>query len=135
LLGRLLAEHLRGREAPLPGLIVPVPLHRQRLRERGFNQALELARTVAAHLGVTLEPHCCTRVRATGAQTELTARERRTNVRGAFRMEAPLAARHVAILDDVVTTGSTVQEVARVLASAGAERIEVWACARAAPAR
>lgn len=131
LCGELLAEAVGRRGVPLPELIVPVPLHPSRLRRRGFNQALELARPVAARLGVPLAPRLCRRVRATATQSLLGAEERRRNVRGAFELAAPLEARHVAIIDDVIATGSTVGELARVLRRAGAERIEVWAVARA----
>ena len=131
LCGGLLAAALLPRATPLPQLIIPVPLHPSRLRRRGFNQALELARPVAAGLGVALAPQLCRRLRATETQSLLAARERRRNVRGAFELTAPLEVRHVAILDDVIATGSTVGELARVLRRAGAERIEVWAVARA----
>ncbi len=131
LLGELMADHLARRADSRPELIVPVPLHPSRLRERGFNQALELARPIARRLGIALDYRCCERIRATAAQSQLRGKERRTNVKGAFRMIAPIAARHVAIVDDVVTTGHTVDELARVLVKSGVEKVEVWACARA----
>lgn len=134
LLGTLLAETLAGRDAPLPERIIPVPLHRTRLWRRGFNQSLEIARTVSARLGVPLDTTSCTRVAATAPQSGLPAAERRRNVRGAFAVrKKPLPWRHVAVLDDVVTTGHTAAELARALKQAGAETVEVWACARAAP--
>lgn len=119
----------------LPQAIVPVPLHRSRLRGRGYNQALELARPVARHLGVPLLPTALRRTRATGAQTELDAVQRRRNVRGAFaaRFEGDPPA-HVAVLDDVFTTGATLGECVRVLKRAGVARVDAWALARA-PAR
>ncbi|WP_338055823.1 ComF family protein [Sulfurivermis fontis] len=131
LLGQLLAQHLAGQIITPPELIVPVPLHPARLRERGYNQALELARPLARRFGIPLAHGLVRRVRATATQSLLPAGERRRNVRGAFALRRPLAARHVAIVDDVIATGSTVAELARVLRRAGAERIEVWAVARA----
>ncbi|MEJ2508110.1 MAG: ComF family protein [Gammaproteobacteria bacterium] len=136
LLGEELAEAvaaalaLRADEAPQ--VIVPVPLHRARLRERGYNQALELARPVAARLDIPLAPSLCERVRATSAQTDLPAGRRRANVRGAFRANDCSGIDRVALVDDVLTTGHTVAELARVLKRAGVRRVEVWGCARAA---
>lgn len=131
LLGEWLAGSLAERGHTLPQAIVPVPLHLSRLRERGFNQALELARPVARRLGVRLLIDDVRRVRPTTPQTQLDAATRRDNVRGAFIVHRPIPSRHVAILDDVISTGSTVSELAGVLRAAGVEKIEVWACARA----
>jgi ComF family protein len=130
LLGELLAEELAASGARRPELILPVPLHARRLRERGYNQALELARPVARALGLPLETRACTRLRATAAQSGLDLKARRANLRGAFAVPA-LGVKHVAVLDDVVTSGSTVAELARALARAGVERVDVWAVARA----
>ncbi|HWP95178.1 MAG TPA: ComF family protein [Gammaproteobacteria bacterium] len=130
ILGGWLAERLALRRAVRPDALVPVPLHPARLRERGYNQALELARSVARRLDLVLAPDLCRRVRATDEQARLPAVARRRNVRGAFAVTAP-PPRHVALLDDVMTTGSTVEELARVLRRAGAARIEVWCVARA----
>jgi ComF family protein len=128
--GLLLAECLARSGGERPAGIVPVPLHRERLRERGYDQALELARIVGRRLDLPLLAHCCERVRATPPQTALEARERKTSLRGAFQTTARLDGLHVAVLDDVITTGSTVGEVARVLLKAGAARVDVWCLAR-----
>ena len=130
LLGQCLARALYEQGAEMPGMILPVPLHPRRLRERGYNQALEIARAASRELGVNCDGGCCERVLATAPQAGLQQKERRRNVRGAFRVTRPPAAAHVAVLDDVVTTGSTVAELARVLRKAGVERIDVWAVAR-----
>ena len=116
----------------LPELILPIPLHNGRLRQRGYNQALELARPLARAFDVPLQHDLLQRIRATPAQTELDAATRRRNVRGAFalRRGASLPA-HVAVLDDVMTTGATLAECARVLKRAGVLRVDVWALARA----
>ena len=115
----------------LPQCLIPVPMHRHRLRERGFNQATEIARHLSRRTGIALAQDLCRRARATPAQSGLAARTRRRNVRGAFEADTATAGlRHVAIVDDVVTTGATVSEVAKALRKAGIEEIEVWACAR-----
>ncbi len=132
-LATLLAKHLRSQAVPLPELIVPVPLHPARQRERGFNQSSELARHLATQLDIALDERSCTRVRPTEDQTRLTAKERRRNLRRAFALERRLRVRHVAILDDVLTTGSTANELARTLKRAGVKQVSVWAVARAAP--
>jgi len=126
LLGNFLAEaDLGGVEA-----LIPVPLHPSRLHERGYNQALELARPLVRRLGVTLLPLACRRARATPPQSGLDQRERRRNLRGAFETTSPINARHLVVLDDVMTTGTTVGELAKVLKRAGAQRVDVWALAR-----
>lgn len=131
LLATLLAEHLYSalREQALPGLIMPVPLHPARQRWRGFNQALELARPAAHGLGIKLDPRRLQRRQDTPEQVGLNARARRRNLRGAFNVRGTCPA-HVAVIDDVFTTGSTAAEIARVLRRAGARQIEIWCVAR-----
>jgi ComF family protein len=132
LLGEGLAQRL-ARETTRPERIIPVPLHNSRLRERGYNQALEIARPVAHALGVPLDFQSLRRVRATAPQTGMTVKARRKNVRNAFRLCDPAAVsgRRVALVDDVMTTGSTVQAAAQCLRAAGAETVEIWVVARA----
>jgi ComF family protein len=134
LLGTLLASHVLTRRAGqlMPGALVPVPLHEDRYRERGFNQAAELARAIGRVLEIPVDTGLCARARATQDQAELGAAQRRRNVRGAFSMadrRRPVNA-HLAIVDDVLTTGSTVDELAGVLRAGGARTIEVWTVAR-----
>jgi len=131
-LGDLFAEHWLARsESPAPQLLVPVPLGYRRYCQRGFNQARELARVIARRCGIPMRSDLVERSRETKEQAALSRRGRKRNVRGAFRMKRALPARHIAIIDDVVTTGSTVNELARVLRRAGATTIAVWALARA----
>jgi ComF family protein len=120
-----------------PELILPVPLHRSRLRRRGYNQAMELARPLAKALALPWRRDVLRRVRDTAAQTELDRAARRRNVRGAFVLRSGVALpAHVALLDDVMTTGATLAECARLLKRAGVRRVDVWALARAPlPAR
>lgn len=138
--GRLLAslmidaahQQLTG---PLPERLLCVPLHRDRLRERGYNQALELARPLARALHIPLDTSALVRTRSTSAQTGLDAKARRRNLHDAFASSADAGLPgHVAILDDVMTTGTTLRECARVVRRAGVSRVDVWALARA-PAR
>jgi len=113
-----------------PDLILPMPLSRERLRERGFNQSLELARPIASALGIALAPEACIRVAHGVAQSALPWKERAANVRGAFVCMADLTGRSVAVVDDVLTTGATLNELARVLRLRGAARITAWVAAR-----
>ena len=131
-LAQLMIERARSDAPELPELLVPVPLHRLRLRERGYNQTLELARPIARVLGVELGAHVLTRNRATPPQTGLDARARRRNLHGAFSVEtSPTLPAHVAVIDDVMTTGATLREAAQTLIRAGVDRVDVWALARA----
>jgi len=138
--GRVLAELMvdaarRLPAASRPALLLCVPLHAERLRERGYNQALELAKPLASVLRIPLDMHALQRPRCTTAQSGLDAKARRRNLRGAFALKPGIALpAHVAIVDDVMTTGATLRECALVLRRAGVERVDVWALARA-PAR
>jgi len=131
LLADLLAEKIAARTPPLPDFLIPVPLHRVRLQERGFNQAMELARRLGRRLAVPVEHRLCHRTRHTRPQSLTPTGLRRRNLRGAFSVTGELpAAAHVAIVDDVMTSGHTAAELARVLRRAGAAHVEVWIVAR-----
>lgn len=130
LLGRLMADALARRPDPLPQLLLPVPLHRWRLMRRGYNQALELARAISKRLDIEVDASAAKRTRATPSQVKQTAAQRRRNLRGVFRMDRDLDGIHVALLDDVMTTGATLEELARAARAAGAARIEAWAVTR-----
>ncbi len=130
LLGGLLAEQLAERSATRPELILPAPAHRLRLRERGFNQAVEIARAVSHANGVPARADLLRKVRVTEHQSALTREQRLRNLRNAFSLIDEVPARHVALLDDVITTGATTRELARLLKRHGVERVDVWALAR-----
>jgi ComF family protein len=130
-LGGYLARHLLACNAPRPEVIVPVPLHPARLRRRGYNQSLEIARAVARALHLPLDAHHARRTRDTAPQTELTSEQRRRNVRGAFEASAAFAGRTVAIVDDVMTSGHTARALAQSLLQAGAKEVRVWVVAKA----
>lgn len=134
-LAPLLAGFLAGRIPPgeTATLVLPVPLSGERLRSRGYNQALEIARHVARAVGARLAPELCERLRDTPAQTGLAWAERASNVRGAFRAPHALEGASVAVLDDVMTTGATLDEVAATLKRAGAARVVNWVVARTFP--
>jgi ComF family protein len=120
---------------PLPDLLCPVPLGAARLRERGFNQALEIARPLAAALGVALAPQLALRTLDTPAQSGVAPRERARNVRGAFALHDPdlVAGRHVGLVDDVMTSGHTLAELAAVCKRFGAARVTNFVFARTPP--
>ncbi|QWT19785.1 ComF family protein [Bacillus sp. NP157] len=130
--GKVLAHRwiAAGPPPSLPDAIVPVPLHVARLRQRGFNQALELVKPVAKHFGVPLAPRLLRRVRMTEAQSDLDAEARATNVRGAFVARPGSLPTHVAVVDDVMTTGATLAACVEALHAAGVQRVDVWALAR-----
>ncbi|MFN9732203.1 MAG: ComF family protein [Pseudomonadota bacterium] len=132
-IGRVLADLLLAvaADAPRPELVAPVPLHAARLRQRGFDQAWELARAVAGRRDQPARPAALRRVRATLAPTGLDAVARRRNLRQAFAIAGDVAGRRVALVDDVMTTGATVEAAVRALRRAGANRVDVWVVARA----
>lgn len=136
LVAELLLEHL---QAVLAGpvwnmgsstLIVPMPAHPQKLRARGYNQALLIARTIARHLQLPLDYQSVVRVKSTPSQQGLSADERRRNMREAFVCRAPLRADRVVIVDDVMTTGASCAALSEVLRDAGAEEVHIWVVAR-----
>jgi ComF family protein len=131
-LARPLGERLAALAVDAPDLVVPVPLHASRRRTRTYDQALYLAQRLAGLRGWTLAPGVLVRARATRRQVDQHRDARVTNVAGAFRVAGNVSGRHVLLVDDVVTTGATVAECARILKEAGARRVEVIAVARAA---
>jgi ComF family protein len=140
-LGVLHAQVALDRDIPLPTLLVPVPLHRVRFRERGFNQAAAIARYAGRMLGIPVARHAVRRVRDTPSQTALDVEARHRNVRGAFALSSArhagrlIEAAHVAVVDDVMTTGSTLSELRAMLLAAGVRQVDLWAVARSLPAR
>lgn len=129
-LAPLLGELLAARIAAAADWLVPVPLSAERLRSRGYNQALEIARSVARATGARLAPEACLRSRDTAVQMDLPPAERARNVRAAFDCPRLLGGATVAVLDDVMTTGATLHEMALALKRAGAARVVNWVVAR-----
>ena len=131
--GRLLSQLMSESFAalPRPDVLVPVPLHLGRLRSRGYDQALELARPLARALDIPLRTRWLVRRRATAPQSERDAMARRRNMRNAFAVrEGACVAAHVTLIDDVMTTGATLRAAAHALRRAGALRVDAWVCAR-----
>ena len=128
-LGRLMSASMTT--ADRPDALVPMPLHRSRLRTRGYDQALELTRPIASALRLPVRLDLLHRVRATAPQSRLDAGQRRRNLRGAFAVTTsrPLPA-HVVLVDDVMTTGATLHAAAIALKRAGVARVDAWVCAR-----
>jgi ComF family protein len=132
-LGELMVEATEGGlPVGVPTLVVPVPLHPRRQRERGFNQASLLARRVGRAWRVPVRDDALVRAVATPSQTELDAPARRANVRGAFRVRRPdaVAGHHVLLVDDILTTGATLSECARCLREGGAATVGALTVAR-----
>ncbi|WP_095147170.1 MULTISPECIES: ComF family protein [unclassified Pseudomonas] len=137
LLGEILAQSLQHRfneGLKLPDALVPVPLARKRLRERGFNQAAMLARWLSDYLHIPMDETLLIRPQNTTAQQDLDARARKQNLRNAFALMAGAAVngRHLALVDDVLTTGATAHSLAQLLRKAGAARVDVYCLARTA---
>jgi len=130
-LAAVLAEALE--REPYPDLVLPMPLARERLAERGFNQSLEIARLACREFGLQVRPELARRVRAGAPQATLPWKERARNVRGAFACDADLAGLRIAVVDDVLTTGATLDELARVLKRSGARQVVGWMVARTVP--
>ncbi len=126
----MLKEIIQGKGVDF---VIPVPLSYRRLRERGYNQAVELARPLAAAARAPLELELCERSRDAPPQTDLPWAERGRNVRGAFRCTRPLAGASIAVVDDVMTTGATLNEIASTLKASGAARVVNWVVARTSP--
>lgn len=129
-LATLLAQALSARLTGDADFIIPMPLAPQRLLSRGFNQALEIARVVSRATGVPLAANACRRVRDSAPQASLPWRERAQNIRGAFVCDADLQGKRVAVIDDVMTTGATLNELARNLRQGGALEVQGWMVAR-----
>jgi ComF family protein len=130
LLGYLLADYL-DQSVEKPALIIPIPLHKQRYKERGFNQSIEIAKNLSKRLAIPLDTTSCIRQRDTLHQVGLSGEERRQNIKNAFMVRKTIKAHHVAIVDDVVTTGATANEFAIVLKKSGVSRVDLWSCSRA----
>jgi ComF family protein len=133
ILGELLAWQIQQygyKTTPLPDMIIPIPLHAERLKERGFNQALEIARPMSKILELPIRTDLCQRNKLTAPQATLPAGQRRQNVKQAFAVSGRLDQRHIAVVDDVITTGNTITEFCQALKNHGAAKVDVWCCAR-----
>jgi ComF family protein len=130
-LGACLARAVAA--SPRPDRLIAMPLHAKRIRERGFNHASEIAREVAKRLGLPLDATSCQRIRDTPPQMGLKHDARRRNVRGAFTASDKVRGLHIALIDDVMTTGTSLDELAATLKRAGAREVTCWVAARTLP--
>jgi ComF family protein len=134
-LAQALASKLAQRidKGTLPDYVIPMPLHPARLRKRGFNQSLLIAAAVARELDLGMLPGTCRRIRDTPSQSTLPWKERARNVRNAFRCDADLAGKRIAMVDDVLTSGASLNAFAHALQKQGASEISTWVVARTLP--
>lgn len=126
----VISEAALNRGAKKPDLICSVPMTTQAQRKRGFNQSALIALLMGYRLGIPVSNNLLRKVRETPHQSDLNATERQSNLKNAFICQRPMEGRHVVIVDDVLTTGATVNELAKTLKQAGASRVDVWVCAR-----
>jgi ComF family protein len=129
LLGKLMVKQISEQKITLPEAIIPIPLHNKRIRQRGYNQALEIARPLARQLNIPIVTNCLIRNKHTRPQTDCSIKERKKNMLNSFAVAKPTTYKTIAIIDDVITTGSTVNEAARTLKTSGVERVYAWSCA------
>lgn len=113
--------------------IIPMPMHPERLKQRGFNQALECSRILSQNIRITLDFLSCQRVKLTPPQASLPLKDRMKNIRGAFSCERNLDGKRIAVVDDVMTSGASLNELAKTLKRAGAAHVECWVIARTLP--
>lgn len=130
LLSQLLSHTLAGRSTPWPQSIIPMPLHSHRLRQRGYNQAIELARTVCQRFALPMDTRSLQRHRYSQPQSKLALKERKTNVQDSFQLRRPLSVSHIALLDDVSTSGHTLEAASRALLKQGPLELEYWCIAK-----
>jgi len=128
LVGSLIHHFQTGK--PAPEVLLPVPLHRKRLFNRGYNQAFEIARALSHLLDIPVDNRALCRTRDTDSQSGLSASQRQKNIRNAFFYQPANPWSHVAVVDDIITTGSTAGEITKTLHRGGVERVEIWGLAR-----
>ena len=129
LFAHLMSEKLNNRA--LPDLLIPIPLHPNRLRKRGYNQSYELAKALSTRLNITASNNILVRIIDTKSQSSIPFKERKRNIQHAFKLIQSHVPAHIALIDDVLTTGHTANAAAKLLRKAGAKTIEVWTIARA----
>ena len=127
LIAKKLASHKRVKKIDL---IMPMPMHPSHLQARGFNQALELARIIAKNMQLQLDYSSCQRTKLTPPQASLPLKERIKNIQGVFNCSQDLKGLSIALVDDVMTTGASLNELAKTLKKAGAAHVECWVIAR-----
>ena len=129
-LGLLIAKQIQRQRIELPELLIPVPTSTQRLQQRGFNQAVEIAKVIGKQLSIPVDYTSVTRSKQSSVQKNLNKQQRSHNVDSAFILTKPISAKRVAIIDDVITTGATTKAIAYLLRENGIKDIQSWAVAR-----
>ena len=126
----LITDTVRESGEPRPDLLVGVPMTHRAVRKRGLNQAVFLARLIGRQLGIPVKSTLIKKLRETDRQSTLNASKRQRNLKGAFHCKGSLEDKHIALVDDILTTGATANEISKVLKVAGANRVDIWVCAR-----
>ena len=126
----LITDMVRESGEPMPDLLIGVPMTHRAVRKRGLNQAVFLARLIGRQLGIPVKSTLIKKLRETDRQSTLNASKRQRNLKGAFHCKGSLEDKHIALVDDILTTGATANEISRVLKVAGANRVDIWVCAR-----
>lgn len=129
-LAQLFIQELNQYDIELPDALISVPMHKSKLRKRGFNQSHELAKCISKQLDLPLTTGALKKAKPTPRQATQTLIQRKTNLKGSFEVQEKLPFKHIAIVDDVVTTGSTAEEIAKILKKNGVDYIQVWGIAR-----
>ncbi len=129
-LARLMIDELLSQEIEIPEAIIAVPMHRSSLRKRGYNQSHELAKHFSKRLNVPLLTNTLSKTKATPRQATQSLSQRKINQKGSFQVVKDIKFNHIAIVDDVVTTGATAQEIAKTLKKNGVDYVQVWGIAR-----
>ncbi|HJL55886.1 MAG: ComF family protein [Arenicellales bacterium] len=126
----LITDTVRESGEPMPDLLIGVPMTHRAVRKRGLNQAVFLARLIGRQLGIPVKSTLIKKLRETDRQSTLNASKRQRNLKGAFHCKGSLEDKHIALVDDILTTGATANEISKVLKVAGANRVDIWVCAR-----
>ena len=126
----LITDTVRESGEPRPDLLVGVPMTHRAVRKRGLNQAVFLARLIGRQLCIPAKSTLIKKLRETDRQSTLNASKRQRNLKGAFHCKGSLEDKHIALVDDILTTGATANEISKVLKAAGANRVDIWVCAR-----
>ena len=126
----LITDTVRESGEPMPDLLIGVPMTHRAVRKRGLNQAVFLARLIGRQLGIPVKSTLIKKLRETDRQSTLNASKRQRNLKGSFHCKGSLEDKHIALVDDILTTGATANEISRVLKAAGANRVDIWVCAR-----
>ncbi len=126
----LITDMVRESGEPMPDLLIGVPMTHRAVRKRGLNQAVFLARLIGRQLGIPVKSTLIKKLRETDRQSTLNASKRQRNLKGAFHCKGSLEDKHIALVDDILTTGATANEISKVLKVAGANRVDIWVCAR-----